>query len=244
MAQETEERIKGVHDGHKERMRNRFLENGGFTGFSEHEILELLLNYANVRQNTNDIAHHLIRKFGSLMGVIEADAHELMKIKGVGERTAALIGVQRELFRIYGERKFNIENETPKLEDSDYVETGFFPYVSTLFTGASEEQFYMICVSTKSRMSKAQLIGKGSSDCVIVNQKTLIKNAIDSDAKGVILIHNHLTGIAVPSNADIENTIKLRNCLKLVEIDLIDHFIYTEKGCVSILQDSRYKYIK
>lgn len=54
------------HDGHRERMRKRFKESGNFKGFSEHEILEMLLFYIVPRKNTNDIAHELIKKVRKL----------------------------------------------------------------------------------------------------------------------------------------------------------------------------------
>ncbi len=244
MAQETKGRKKGPHDGHKKRMRKRFLQNKGFTGFSDHEIVEMLLSYANVGKNTNEIAHDLIKKFGSLENVLEADADDLMKFEGIGERTAALICMQRELFCLYEQRLHGLSNKKPRLEDNNYIKTDFFQYISTLFAGANIEQVYMICVNARNRMMEAKLIGEGSSDCVIVNQRKILKEAINNDAKSVILVHNHITGIALPSNADVENTIKIRACLEAAEIELADHFVYTEKGCVSILKDARYKYRK
>ena len=58
-----------VHDGHRERMRLRFRETGSFDGFSEHEIIEMLLFYTHPRRNTNEIAHELIDRFGSIAGI-------------------------------------------------------------------------------------------------------------------------------------------------------------------------------
>ena len=69
------------HGGHRERMRKRFKESGNFKGFSEHEILEMLLFYIVPRKNTNDIAHELIKKFGSLNSVLNASVEELSSVK-------------------------------------------------------------------------------------------------------------------------------------------------------------------
>ena len=244
MAEETKGRKKGPHDGHKERMRRRFLDNGGFKGFSDHEILEMLLSYVIVYKNTNEIAHHLLSKFGSIESVFEAEEDELVSIPGVGKRTAVFICMFRELFREYGQRKFGIDNKKPELNDKNFLETGFFSYASSLYAGTTKEMFYMICVNSRGRMSKAKLISEGFGDCVVIDQKKLLKEAINSNASSVILLHNHTTGIALPSNEDIENTIKIRKCFESVGIELCDHFVYTEKGLVSILQDVRCKYIK
>ena len=73
----------GVHDGHRERLRRRFLENG-LDGFNELNALELLLFYAIPRRDTNELAHALIDRFGSLQGVFEASPQELGETPGIG----------------------------------------------------------------------------------------------------------------------------------------------------------------
>ena len=85
------------HGGHRERMRKRFKESGNFKGFSEHEILEMLLFYIVPRKNTNDIAHELIKKFGSLNGVLNASVEELSSVKDMGESSANSLLFFREL---------------------------------------------------------------------------------------------------------------------------------------------------
>ena len=85
------------HGGHRERMRKRFKESGNFKGFSEHEILEMLLFYIVPRKNTNDIAHELIKKFGSLNSVLNASVEELSSVKDMGESSANSLLFFREL---------------------------------------------------------------------------------------------------------------------------------------------------
>ena len=244
MAEEKKERKKGPHDGHKDRMRKRFIHNKGFNGFSDHEILEMLLNYTIVRKNTNEIAHDLISTFGSLEAVFEADIEELVKVKDVGPRTAVLICTQKELLRLYGERRFGMNSNKPRFDDENYIKTAFNSYMSTLYAGVTDERCYMMFINAKGRMSKAMLLCEGSGECIIVNQKKLLKEAINNNASSVVLVHNHLTGISLPSNADIETTKKISAVLEAVGIDLCDHYIYTENGCTSILGDVRFKYGK
>ena len=83
-----------AHSGHRNRLRQRVLS-GGFEGLQPHEIIEFLLYYAIPRQDVNELAHALIRRFGSVQGVLDADPEELGAVKGVGRRTAeglALVG--------------------------------------------------------------------------------------------------------------------------------------------------------
>ena len=79
-----------LHAGHRERLRKRFLSTG-FEGMEEHVVLELLLFYSVPRIDTNELAHRLINKFGSLRGVCSASFSELMSTEGVGENTAVLL---------------------------------------------------------------------------------------------------------------------------------------------------------
>lgn len=233
-----------IHAGHKQRMRERFEKNGGFHGFSDHEILEVLLNYANIRTNTNTTAHLLINKFGSLNAVFEASREELLDVPGVGPTTATLIIIQRELFSIYSRKKHDIKHKKYRADDESYIEGDFYRYISSLFPGNEKERLYVLCVNAQGRIRKATLLGEGTSDTVIINQKELLKIIVNCNATGVILVHNHVTGVVTPSNADIENTKCVQKILDAVEVKLIDHFVVTDNDCTSILKDPRYRYMK
>ena len=77
---------ESIHAGHRMKMRNRFIQDKGFENFEDHQILELLLFYANTRSDTNPLAHELLEAFGSLKGVLEARPEQLMQVKGIGEQ--------------------------------------------------------------------------------------------------------------------------------------------------------------
>ena len=80
----------GIHDGHRARKKAQFRQHG-LDGFADHEVLELLLYYAIPRKDTNEIAHRLLQKFGSLQNVFAAPAEELAKVDGVGESAALFL---------------------------------------------------------------------------------------------------------------------------------------------------------
>ena len=80
----------GIHDGHREKMRARFLA-AGLDAFADHEALELLLYYAIPRRDTNPIAHTLMERYGSLSAVLEAPAEDLRKVEGIGETRATAL---------------------------------------------------------------------------------------------------------------------------------------------------------
>ena len=88
----------GIHDGHRGRVKRRFLANG-LDGFDEHTMLELLLFYSIPRADVNPLAHSLIAKFGSLAGVFDAPVEELTAVEGVSENTATLIKLVPQISR-------------------------------------------------------------------------------------------------------------------------------------------------
>ena len=90
---------KNLHDGHRERMREKFIADNG--KLFPHEVIEIILYGANKRKDTNAIAHALIDKFGSLSAVFDAPVEELMKVDGVGKQNAVLIKTYPAVFRYY-----------------------------------------------------------------------------------------------------------------------------------------------
>ena len=79
-----------VHSGHRQRLKDRFLQNGA-DGFEKHQLLELLLFYGIPQKDTNPIAHELINRFGSIRGVFEASIEALCEVDGISAHTATLI---------------------------------------------------------------------------------------------------------------------------------------------------------
>ena len=90
----------GIHDGHRQRLKSRFLSQG-LESFEDHNILELLLFYSIPRSDTNEIAHYLLKEFKTLSGVFDAPVEELCKIKGVSLHTATLIKLIPEMMAVY-----------------------------------------------------------------------------------------------------------------------------------------------
>src|SRR5690554_7825953 len=90
-----------MHTGHRDRVKNRFL-NEGLDSFDQHQVLELLLFYSIPYKDTNELAHELINRYGSLAAILEADPFELQKVKGVGKNTAVLLSLLPQLCRKIG----------------------------------------------------------------------------------------------------------------------------------------------
>jgi DNA repair protein RadC len=134
-----------LHIGHRERLRKRFLEEG-LDIFEDHQILELLLFHVIPRGDTNPIAHRLIKRFGSLSAVLEADPKDVAAVEGIGDKAAAFLTMIPQMTRRYFHDR--VLRDRPKLNTSDAVTE----YLIPLMAGRSEEVFYVLCLDTQCRV--------------------------------------------------------------------------------------------
>ena len=227
---------ENIHAGHKKRLRGRFAENYNFSGFTEHEILEMLLSYSCVRKNTNELAHRLIKRFGSFRNVLDADFSELLETDGMGEQSAILITMQSALFRYYNEEK-------NKISGISYDSDDFIKYILSLFSESDTERMYMFCFGANKMLKSKHLLSRGNGETVLIDKSKMIRDAIGNKAKLIIFAHNHPNGMLVPSNSDIENTKMLFDIFGLVGIPVADHIIVAKNECISIMNDRRFELI-
>lgn len=206
----------GVHDGHRQRMIQRFVENG-LDNFQEHEILELLLFYCIPRQNTNPLAHTLIDTFGSLSGVLNASPHTLQEIPGVGANTAAFLTLLPHITRIYycqqqEEKGLNAPNALGE-------------YLLSKFLGLQNEVVFVLCLDAKGKMISCEKIHEGGMSAAEIPLNKLLNTAVKNRASQVILAHNHPSGLATPSREDVTVTKTIKDILYAAGIRLRDHII-------------------
>lgn len=214
------------HTGHRQRMRERLSKNGSLDGFAEHEILEILLFYVFPRGNTNELAHELIKKFGSLRGVLNASKEELMQVKAVGENCAFALKFF-SMFTAYAARQ-----EIGGVDVRDYGR--MLDYVSTFFTDEKTEKIKVFCVNSACKIQSVFDIGKGTSDCVGLDFKELTRIVLNSGCNVIVLAHNHPGGANTPSQEDVAVTRKIINYLKMLDISVLDHYIAGTNGIVSM----------
>ncbi len=232
----TKERDSGLHKKHKERLRDKFLKSTDFKGFSDHEILELLLNFSIIRGDTNELAHRLINEYGNLANVLSADADDLVKVEGLGERSVTFLKMQYSLLRYYLQEKFTLKDELYDKSKMDDMLKG-------LFFGLNQEALYMICIDHKNIICKVAKIGQGIASAN-VDMREIFRVALNVNARSVIFAHNHPNGVAKPSQEDFECTRFLKNQLDLIDIQLLDHFIVTDSRCISIMESHSFRMIK
>lgn len=215
-----------MHDGHRRRLRERFRMEG-IESFQPHEVLELLLFYARARGDVNPLAHRLLDVFGSLKGVLEATVEQLMAVEGVGEETASLLAMTVPLFRRY---EMCLCQETQKLKHFRDVES----YCRALLTGLRKERFYVICLSAQMKVLGQRIIAEGSLTEVPAYPRLVVETALNQNAYGVILCHNHPGGVAMPSVGDVDVTRDLEPILARLGVVLIDHIVVSDADTYSM----------
>ncbi|WZL78971.1 DNA repair protein RadC [Eubacteriales bacterium mix99] len=206
-----------MHEGHRERLKKRFLSEG-IDGFNQHQVLEMLLFFTIPRRDTNPLAHELIDRYGSLSGVLEADPEDLKKVPGIGPNTAALLSFIPSLCRRYMNDKWK---ERPRLSSS--ARAG--DYAATLFYGRLYEAFYVICLNTRNEVLYADLVHEGTIDSAPVYPRLIVETALKHQANGIILAHNHPGGSMQPSSADLDATRRIKSACDAISIQVMDHII-------------------
>ena len=221
----------GIHDGHRARMKKRFLETQT-DGFEDYNVLELMLFFAIPRGDVNPTAHALINKFGSLAAVMDASPEELMTVPGVGENAAAMIKLVPEAYKRYLMSK----NDNGVIIHNAH-EAG--EYIKAFFVGETDEAFCMACLDGKNKVLNCQILFRGSVNQTPITIRNIIKTALMFNSTSVIIAHNHTSGIAVPSSADVEATKAIKEALENVDITLADHIVVADDDFVSF-RDSSY----
>ncbi|MDD4842823.1 MAG: DNA repair protein RadC [Anaerotignum sp.] len=218
-----------IHSGHRERMRQRFLQEGG-EGFHDHELLELLLYYAVPRGDTNPLAHKLIKEFGSLPTLVEAEPVDISNLCSVGQSTAILISLQKELSRRCMQARWR---DRPMINSLSRA----VDYCKALMAYKNREYFYVICLDNKRRLINTVQIAEGTVNSAAIHPRIVIQAALKLQASAVIFTHNHPGGTSKPTFEDIETTTKLWRLLYAIEVQLIDHIIVADGTTFSFLDN-------
>ena len=221
-----------LHDGHRLRLKKRFLEDG-LQNFDEHQVLELLLFYCIPRQNTNDLAHDLINQFGSLSQVLTASPGELQKVPGIGENAAIFLSILNAFCRYY----YTTKDKDPVILDNEEKCSAF---LLPRFHRQRNEGVQMLCLDAKGKLLCHKELGEGSVNSAAVPIRRIVEIALGANATAVVLAHNHPSGIALPSPEDELTTHQLAMALSAVDIVLMDHFIIADGECVSLRASGKY----
>jgi DNA repair protein RadC len=204
-------------DGHRERLRARFVGTGG-AGVADYELLELALTFAIPRKDVKPIAKDLLRRFGSLSGVMTATPEQLIAVDGLGPSSVAFMQVVQQLaLRVRREKVVGQPVLTGRLELLDYL--------YTRFAGCTREEFHVLYLDAKMKLVADEVQFTGTLHEVAVSPRDILKRALELNASGIVVAHNHPSGSPEPSGPDMLFTEQLVKAGAVMGVDVHDHVI-------------------
>lgn len=210
------------------RLRERQLADKDLSTFNDFEILQLLISYTGGEKSAN-LAERLLDTFGSLKNVLEARPEQIRMVKGIGNRTASLIGMMVPMVRTWT----RLCQQVPeKIGNSREAEN----FCLSLLGGERLENFYVIALNAKCNVLGRRKISSGSLSEVSAYPRLVMETALNYNAHSVLLTHNHPGGTCAPSPEDISSTIQLQRLLNGVGILVLDHIIVAGDRTYSMIQ--------
>ena len=229
-----EDKSKNVHDGHRKRLREKYIS--GKESFKEHELLELLLSYAIPRKDTNPIAHDLLDKFGSLQNVFKADAKLLTTVDGIGENAAYFLNL------VGYASTFSAKQEKAKKPLSNIEQAK--DTLIDLFKDLDHEVFYVLYLNDKNRVINMTKLDDNSKNSVAIDFKEITTGILINNPSAIIIAHNHFAKYPAPSKEDDLVTKKIFALLQFYKVNFYDHLIISGDEVYSYFYDNRLQKIK
>ncbi len=228
--------------GHRGRLRDRFLERG-LAGFSDVEVLELLLSFGTPRSDCKEPARKALKRFGSLSAVLEAPQQSLLEVKGIGPKNGFALHFVQAVSRRYLKQRLQGKRY---LHSSDEVTD----YLLHSMRGLRKEVFTAIFLDSSHAIIDSETIAEGTINVNTVYPRELVIRALELNAAALIVAHNHPSGSLKPSDQDLLLTHNLYMICSLMQIHLLDHLIigdgafsFADHGMMNDMKDKCAKMI-
>ena len=204
-------------EGHRQRLREKFLNNG-LDGFHDYEIIELLLTLGTPRKDCKQSAKDALKKFGSLKGVLEASPSELKKIKGIGDNNVFGLKIAQSVSRRY---------LADRIIDKDFIRSAdeVIDYLKHNLRDKSREVFLVIYLNGRNQILNMEELFEGTLSTSAVYPREVVKRALVNDAAALVFVHNHPSGNPNPSQDDLIITKKLKEAALAIDVSVHDHLI-------------------
>jgi DNA repair protein RadC len=216
-----------LHEGHRKRLQNRY-KTGGADGLSDHNLLELLLFYSIPRVDTNETAHRLLNRFGTLDGVFKADIDSIAAVNGIGEKSALHIKL---IFDIYNRISFQRAAVKKNMRDIENVRK----YLVEKMRPYSNEVMMILMLNLSGELIDSKIISEGTKDRVGFDIRKIVEPAFACGASSIIIAHSHPDGKLEPSYQDISATSKMMSNLNSLGLVMIEHYIVNHNDVLGIL---------
>ena len=214
---------------HRERLRQKFLM-AGMAAFHEYEAVEFLLTCAIPRRDVKPQAKTLLRKFGSLRAIVDAEIGDLERISGVGKKSAIVIKFIKEFAAFYLMQK---AKEKPQIACTSEL----LDFVRMAMGGKKDEEFCVIYLDAQNQIIEFETVQQGIANQAVVYPRQVLEKALRKKASALILAHNHPSGHVRPSDADIRLTRTIQETARALDILIHDHIIIGENRFFSFREE-------
>ncbi len=215
--------------GHRQRLRDRFLDQG-IDAFSDAELIELLLSFGTPRSDCKEAAKQALEEFGSLPAVLDAPPHKLQKIEGLGPKNIfALHFIQGAARRYLKQRLTGKTYINSSKEVADYL-------IYTM-RGLQREVLSVVFLDASYAVITSEIVAEGTITVNTIYPRELIKKALDFNASAIVIAHNHPSGKLQPSTQDKDLTKSLYLICSFMHIKLLDHLIIGDGDAVFSFAD-------
>jgi DNA repair protein RadC len=211
-----------------ERPREKLLERGS-AALSDAELLALFLHTGARGRTSVDLARDLLRDFGGLRGLLDADRGRLRAVPGLGDAKVALLAAALELGRRWLAAPLQRGSTLGGPEDTRR-------FLDARLRGYPYEVFACLFLDNRHRVIAFEELFNGTIDGASVHPREVIRRALERNAAAVILAHNHPSGVAEPSRADQALTRRLQDALALVDVRVLDHIVVGDGLAVSFAE--------
>lgn len=216
--------------GHRSRLRDRYLERG-LEGFTDAEVLELLLSFGTPRSDTKEPARELLKRFGSLAAVLEASPASLGEVKGVGPKNSFAVSFVQAVAGRYLQQRLVGKRY---LHSSKDVRN----YLEHTMRGLKKEVLTVIYLDSSHAIIGSEVVAEGTINVNTIYPRELVQRAMENHAAAIILAHNHPSGSLAPSKQDITLTRSLYFICSFLQLQLLDHLIIGD-GVYSFADEGR-----
>ena len=205
------------NEGHRQRLRTKFLKSG-LDGFHDYEIIELLLTLGTPRKDCKSVAREALKKFGTLKSVLEADPSKLKEIKGIGDNNVFGLKITQAV-----SRRFLAD----RIMDQDFMRSSeeVMEYLKHNLRDKTREIFMVIYLNGRNQILQMEELFEGTLTTSAVYPREVVKRALDHAAAALVFVHNHPSGNPKPSQDDITITQKLKEAAEAIDVSVHDHLI-------------------
>ena len=211
-----------------ERPREKLLARGA-QALTDAELLAIFVRTGVPGRNAVEVAHDIIAEFGGLVELLQANENRFCNTRGLGPAKYAQLSAVLEMAKRY---QFSKAEKGAFLESPDAVKS----LVALQMRDLEHEVFACLFLDNRHRLISYEPLFRGTIDSASVYPREVVKAALSCNAAAVVLAHNHPSGVAEPSRADIDITARLKKALNLIDVRVLDHIIVGDSYQVSLAE--------